>query len=71
MNRTRATPADVVLPAVVDSEQLQSQEQWLAKEVQLWLDDEWTQLEVHKDLGQATAKVRKFCHCLLVALCIS
>lgn len=60
MIRTRATPADVVLPSVVDNEQLQKQEQWLAKEVQLWLDDEWTPLEVHKHLGQATAKVCMF-----------
>lgn len=60
MIRTRATPADVLLPSVIDSEQLQKQKQWLAKEVQLWLDDEWTPLEVHKDLGQATAKVCMF-----------
>ena len=57
--RTRASPADVVLPSVADREQLQEQEHWLAAEVQAWLDDEWTTLDVHKELGKATANVCK------------
>lgn len=60
--RTWASPADVVLPSVTEDQQLQQQEEWLAGEVQLWLDDEWTPLEIHKDLGKATAKVCNFAY---------
>lgn len=58
---TRATPENVVLPSVTDEQQLQQHEAWLAQEVQLWLDDEWTPLDVHRELGKATGKVRKSC----------
>lgn len=52
----QSAPADVILSSVTDTTELESQQKWLAVEVQLWLDDEWTQLAVHKDLGEATAQ---------------
>lgn len=53
----QSAPEDVILSSVTDTTELESQQKWLAVEVQLWLDDEWTQLAVHKDLGEATAQV--------------
>lgn len=47
-----------MLPCVSDEAQLQEQEEWLANQVQSWLNDEWTELSIHQDLGRATAKVR-------------
>lgn len=52
-----ATPSEVVLPPLVDALDLKSQQRWLAAEIQLWLDDEWTKLDVHRELGVATAQV--------------
>lgn len=52
----QSAPEDVILSSVTDTTELESQQKWLAVEVQLWLDDEWTQLAVHKDLGEATAQ---------------
>lgn len=51
-----AAPADVVLPSVLDASELQAQQKWLAGEIELWLNDEWTKLDVHQALGEATAQ---------------
>lgn len=48
---------EIVLPPLSDASDLESQQTWLAAEIQLWLDDEWTKLDVHRDLGEATAQV--------------
>ena len=52
-----AAPSEVVLPSYSDASDLESQQKWLAAEIQLWLDDEWTKLDVHRELGEATAQV--------------
>ena len=53
----KSAPSEVILPEVPDASELESQKRWLAGEVQLWLDDEWTKLDVHRELGEATAEV--------------
>lgn len=55
--KAEATPSEVVLPPLVDALDLMSQQRWLAAEIQLWLDEEWTKLDVHRELGLATAQV--------------
>jgi len=52
-----AAPTDVVLPSILDASELEAQQQWLAGEIELWLNDEWTKLDVHRALGEATAQV--------------
>ncbi len=52
-----AAPTDVVLPSVLDTSELEAQQEWLAGEIELWLNDEWTKLDVHRALGEATAQV--------------
>ncbi len=52
-----AAPTDVVLPSVLDASELEAQQKWLAGEIELWLNDEWTKLDVHRALGEATAQV--------------
>jgi len=52
-----AAPTDVVLPSVRDTSELEAQQEWLAGEIELWLNDEWTKLDVHRALGEATAQV--------------
>ncbi|KAL3138857.1 hypothetical protein ABBQ32_005687 [Trebouxia sp. C0010 RCD-2024] len=54
--KAEATPSEVVLPPLVDALDLMSQQRWLAAEIQLWLDEEWTKLDVHRELGLATAQ---------------
>lgn len=54
--RAGAAPAEVLLPSISDASDLESQQKWLAGEIQLWLDDEWTQLDIHRELGEATAQ---------------
>ncbi|DBA74741.1 hypothetical protein WJX79_004155 [Trebouxia sp. C0005] len=51
-----AAPTDVVLPSVLDTSELEAQQEWLAGEIELWLNDEWTKLDVHRALGEATAQ---------------
>ncbi|DBB02558.1 hypothetical protein WJX82_006517 [Trebouxia sp. C0006] len=51
-----AAPTDVVLPSILDASELEAQQQWLAGEIELWLNDEWTKLDVHRALGEATAQ---------------
>lgn len=51
-----AAPTDVVLPSVLDASELEAQQKWLAGEIELWLNDEWTKLDVHRALGEATAQ---------------
>ena len=46
-----------MLPAVSDASDLESQQKWIAGEIQLWLDEEWTKLDVHRELAEATAQV--------------
>lgn len=50
-----------MLPSISDASDLESQQKWLAGEIQLWLDDEWTQLDIHRELGEATAQVLQIC----------
>lgn len=52
-----AAPADIVLPSITDGPELESQQKWLAGAIELWLNDEWTKLDIHRELGEATAQV--------------
>lgn len=45
-----------VLPVIDSIEDLQEEKKWISGIVALWLDEEWTPLEVHKDLGMAAAE---------------
>lgn len=56
-SEAEAPPSEVILPPLLDASDLKSQQKWLAAEIQLWLDDEWTKLDVHRELGEATAQV--------------
>lgn len=51
-----AAPADIILPSVTDAPELESQQKWLAGAIELWLNDEWTKLDIHRELGEATAQ---------------
>ncbi len=44
----------VVLPDV-DGVSLQAEAQWVGTMITCWLDEEWTPLDVHTDLGSYTA----------------
>eukprot|EP01023_Acetabularia_acetabulum_P010657 TRINITY_DN1484_c0_g3_i1.p1 TRINITY_DN1484_c0_g3~~TRINITY_DN1484_c0_g3_i1.p1 ORF type:complete len:168 (+),score=27.70 TRINITY_DN1484_c0_g3_i1:12-515(+) len=43
----------VVLPACLD---IEADKQWISSQIQQWLDDEWTPLEIHGDVGNAAAE---------------
>ena len=65
----KSAPSEVTLPEVADAAELEAQKRWLAGEVQLWLDNEWTKLDVHRELGEATAEVLKHVQALTLAVC--
>jgi hypothetical protein len=48
----------VLLPSLGSDDQLTQEQQWVADMVRVWLDEEWTPLEVHKALGDAAGQVR-------------
>lgn len=55
--RAQAGPPDeLCLPAIQDASAAQRQGQWLAGHIQLWADEEWTELDVHAELAQRTAE---------------
>lgn len=43
------------LPSLSSADDIQFEAAWLAGIIRLWLDEEWTPLEVHRDLGAAAA----------------
>eukprot|EP01025_Chloroclados_australasicus_P040513 TRINITY_DN4233_c2_g1_i3.p6 TRINITY_DN4233_c2_g1~~TRINITY_DN4233_c2_g1_i3.p6 ORF type:complete len:172 (-),score=23.28 TRINITY_DN4233_c2_g1_i3:1151-1666(-) len=43
----------IVLPAYVD---LEEEKQWIAGQIQQWLDDEWTPLDIHAQVGEAASQ---------------
>jgi hypothetical protein len=45
------------LPALNSVDDIETESLWISGMVRCWLDEEWTPLEVHKDLGQAAARV--------------
>lgn len=49
-------PDELCLPAIQDASAAQRQGQWLAGHIQLWADEEWTELDVHAELAQRTAE---------------
>lgn len=48
----------MLLPPVDGPESLEPTTRLIATTITQWLDEEWTPLEVHKDLGDAAADVR-------------
>eukprot|EP00891_Asterochloris_glomerata_P005117 jgi/Astpho2/5117/Aster-06329 len=58
-----AEPENILLSEQPSTEELQADEQYLAGAIAEWLDDEWTPLNVHRELGiaagQAYTQVRR------------
>lgn len=46
----------VVLANHTSVDELRQEAEWLADMVRLWLDEEWLPLDVHGDVGRATAQ---------------
>lgn len=46
----------VVLPPVASSQALEKEQRWIATIIASWLNDEWTELSVHTELGDAAAE---------------
>ena len=55
----------ITLHAPDSQEQLEEECQQVSAQVQTWLDEEWTSLPVHSDLGQKAAQVAPMLHTLL------
>ena len=55
-----AEPESIMLSEQPSPEELQADEQYLAGAIAEWLDDEWTPLSVHRELGVAAGQVCKF-----------
>jgi hypothetical protein len=45
------------LPSLNSMDEVEYEAMWIAGMIRCWLDDEWTPLDVHRDLGEATARV--------------
>ena len=54
-----AEPENIMLSEQPSPEELQADEQYLAGAIAEWLDDEWTPLDVHRELGAAAGQVCK------------
>ena len=52
-----AEPENILLSEQPSTEELQADEQYLAGAIAEWLDDEWTPLNVHRELGIAAGQV--------------
>ena len=48
----------VLLGAEPSTEQLGREQEWLAKQISSWLDEEWMPLDVHAGLGAAAGQAR-------------
>ncbi|KAG7668055.1 hypothetical protein NADE_005091 [Nannochloris sp. 'desiccata'] len=44
------------LPALNSVDDIEIESLWISGMIRCWLDDEWTPLEVHRELGQAAAR---------------
>lgn len=47
----------ILLPEIENEELMQIEGRWVSDMVRCWLDEEWTPLEVHRDLGEAAGQV--------------
>lgn len=45
------------LPSLNSVDEIEYEAQWIAGMIRCWLDDEWTPLEIHRELGQVTARI--------------
>ena len=45
------------LPPLSSVDEIEYESLWIAGMIRCWLDDEWTPLEVHRELGEATARI--------------
>ena len=52
-----AEPENIMLSEQPSAEELRADEQYLAGAIAEWLDDEWTPLSVHRELGAAAGQV--------------
>jgi len=49
----------IEFPPLSTPQQLDQEQQWVSNMVRLWLNEEWTPLYIHKDLGDAAGKAYK------------
>lgn len=55
---SQVTPVPpVLLPPLASTDELAAEQSWVSGIVRVWLDEEWTPLEVHQDLGRAAGQV--------------
>jgi hypothetical protein len=46
-----------MLPSLNSVDEIEYESKWISGMIRCWLDDEWTPLKVHRELGEATARV--------------
>ena len=45
------------LSSISSVDAIAAEAQWVSGMIRVWLDDEWTPLDIHKELGDATARI--------------